>query len=87
MENLIITVILIPVSIAVPRWFSRLSVTPSLPCGDFPGKKQLLSGAVLSPTAFCDAVVHKALTDAILALMSTSAERHVENCYFVPIKH
>lgn len=33
-ENPIITVILIRVSIAVPRHFSHGRVTPSLPCGD-----------------------------------------------------
>lgn len=87
MENLIITVIFIQVSIDVPRRFSHLSVTPSLPYGDFQGKSGRFWEPMLSPSGFCDTVVHKPLTDAILALMSASAERHVENCYFGPIKH
>lgn len=81
MENLIITVILIQLSIAVPRASSAASK------GRLSWKKQSLLESTLSPSGSCDTVAQKPLTDAVLALMSTSAERHVENCYFRPIKH
>lgn len=50
-------------------------------------KSELLSGAVLSPSSFCDTLDHKPLTCVILALIGTSGERYVENWYCVPIKH
>lgn len=87
MEDLIITVILIQVSIAVPHQFSDPSVTPSFPCGDFHGKSTHFWKLCFHRQAPAITWPNKPLTDAILALMRASVERHVENCYFGPIKH
>lgn len=86
-ENLIITVIFLSGKYSSGLLVLYLSAAPS------PGHKaameetDLAFGSCAFTSSYCDTAVHKPLNGVLLALMSTSGERYVENWYCVPIKH
>lgn len=85
MENLIITVIFIPgkYSCGSAKCCSIAGAYKACPVGN----RNDCQESALSPSGCCDTAVYKPLTGVILALMSTSGERYVENWYSLPIKH